>query len=138
MATAAHTGVLELEGAKAQVVDLNYSFHRPYDTEKGQPTRLVRNGLINVTIRSDEKEFKGKAIQWMAQQDLAKAGSVTIFTDAEQKNELVKIEFENAYIVSFDGSYNSMSDSSNTLETFGITAEIIKLHGAEMNMAWAS
>ena len=136
MAAAAHTAVLELEGAKAQVIDLTYSFSRTTDPEKGQPVKVVRNGLISLTIRSDEKEMNGKIINWMGDQDLAKAGSITIFKDADQTKELKKIEFENAYVVGYRENFNSQGVSTNKVETFEVTAEKIKVSGAEFKMKW--
>jgi len=136
MAAAAHTAVLDLEGAKAQVIDLSYSFSRSTDPEKGQPVKVVKNGLISITIRSDEKEMNGKIIKWMATQDLAKTGSIIIYKDADQSVELKKIEFENAYVVGYRESFNSQGLSTNTTETFEITAEIIKVSDAEFKMRW--
>lgn len=133
---AAHTAVLELEGAKAQVIDLSYSLSRATDPEKGQPTKVVRNGLISLTIRSDEKEMNGKIIGWMNQQDLPKSGSITIFKDAEQSKELKKIEFENGFVVGYRENYNSQGVSSNTIESFDISAEVLKVAGAEFKMRW--
>ncbi len=136
MSAAAHTAVFELEGAKAQVIDLSYSFSRATDPEKGQPVKVVRNGFISVTVRSDEKEMNGKIINWMGTQDLAKAGSITIYKDAEQTKELKKIEFENAYVVGYRENFNSQAISTNTVETFEITAEKVKVSGAEFKMRW--
>ena len=133
---AAHTAIFELEGAKAQVLDLNYSFSRSTDPEKGQPTKVVRNGFISITIRSDEKEMVGKIIKWMSAQDLGKEGAITIFKDAEQTKSLKKIEFENAFVVSYRENYNSQAGSDNTLETFEITAEKIRVSDAEFTMKW--
>jgi hypothetical protein len=133
---AAHTTLFELEGAKAQVVDLSYSFSRATDPEKGQPVKVVRNGQIMITVRSDEKEMVGKIIKWMADQDRPKAGAITIYKDAEQTKELKKIEFENGFVVGYEERFNSHSDSDNTLETFRITAEKIKVSGAEFKMRW--
>jgi hypothetical protein len=136
MAAAAHTAILELEGAKAQVIDLNYSFSRATDPEKGQPTKVIRNGFIGITIRSDEKEMNGKIVNWMGEQDRAKAGSITIYKDAEQTKELKKIEFENAYVVGYRENFNSQGMSSNTVESFEITAEKVKVSGTEFKMKW--
>ncbi len=133
---AAHTAVLELEGAKAQIIDLSYSFSRSTDPEKGQPTKVVRNGFISVTIRSDEKEMNGKIVNWMAAQDLPKTGAITIFKDAEQTKELKKIEFENAYVIGYRENFNSQGVSANTNEAFEITAELVKVSGAEFKMRW--
>lgn len=136
MAAAAHTSVFDLEGAKAQVISLSYSFGRGTDPEKGQPTRVVRNGFISLAIRSDEKEMNGKIVNWLAKQDLAKAGSITIYKDAEQTKELKKIEFENAYVVGYNESFTSGGGAANTVESFEITAEKIKVSGAEFAMKW--
>ena len=136
MAAAAHTAVLDLEGAKAQVIDLSYSFSRATDPEKGQPVKVVRNGFISLTIRSDEKEMNGKIIGWLGTQDLAKSGAITIYKDADQTKELKKIEFENAYVVGYRENFNSQGMGSNTSESFEITAEKIKVSGAEFKMRW--
>jgi len=133
---ASHTAVFDLEGANAQVIDLSYSFSRATDPEKGQPVKVVRNGRITLTIRSDEKEMNGKIVNWLGQQDLPKAGSITIYKDADQTKELKKIEFENAFIVGYRENFNSQALNSNTTETFEITAEKIKVSGAEFKMRW--
>jgi Hemolysin coregulated protein Hcp (TssD) len=133
---AAHTTVFELEGAKAQVLDLSYSFSRTTDPEKGQPTKVVKNGLIILTIRSDEKEMKGKIIKWMGAQDKAKEGKITIFSDADQTKKLKEIEFSNGFVVAYQERFNSVGDSANTQETFSITAEKIKVEGADFKMRW--
>lgn len=133
---AAHTAIFELDGATAQVLNLNYSFSRTTDPEKGYPTKVVRNGLIQITIRSSEAQMIGKIINWMAKQDLAKEGSITIYRDAEQKEELKKIEFENAFVVSYNESFNSQGEGDNTLESFDITAEKIRVSDAEFDMKY--
>lgn len=134
MAAAAHTAVFELEGAKAQVLSLNYSFSRFTDGEKGQPNSVVRNGFVSITIRSDEKEMNGKIVNWLSKQDLSKAGSITIYRDADQSKELKKLEFENAYVVSYSEGFSAGGE--NTIESFEITAEKIKVSGAEFSMKW--
>ncbi len=133
---AAHTAIFELEGAKAQVLDLGYSFARGVDSEKGQPVKVVRNGQIHITVRSDEAKLKGKIINWMGKQDTAKSGSITIYSDAEQTKELKKIEFENGYVVGYEERFNSQGEGDNTLETFRITAEKITVSGASFDMRW--
>lgn len=133
---AAHTAVLELEGATAQVIDLSYSFSRSTDPEKGQPTKVVRNGMISVTIRSDEAKMVGKIIAWMGQQDLPKTGSITIYKDADQQKELKKIEFENAFVVGYRENFNSQGVSANTIESFDITAENITVSDVTFKMRW--
>lgn len=133
---AAHTAVFSLEGANAQVIDVSYSLSRATDPEKGQPVKVVRNGFINLTIRSDEKEMNGKIINWMAQQDLPKSGSITIYKDAEQTKELKKVEFENGYVIGYNENFSSLGMNANTIESFEITAEKIKVSGAEFKMRW--
>jgi len=133
---AAHTAVFSLEGANAQVIDLSYSLSRATDPEKGQPVKVVRNGFISLTVRSDEKEMNGKIINWMAQQDLLKAGAITIYKDAEQTKELKKIEFENGFVIGYRENFNSQGMSANTIESFEISAEKIKVSGAEFKMRW--
>jgi Hemolysin coregulated protein Hcp (TssD) len=136
MPAASHTTVFELGGAKAQVVDLSYSFARTTDPEKGQPTKVFKNGFITITIRSDEKEMKGQIIKWMNKQDQAKSGTITIWRDAEQKTKLKEIKFKNGFVVGYEERFNSVADSGNTQETFRITAEKIDVDGSEFDMKW--
>ena len=137
---AAHTTVFELEGAKAQVLHLSYSFNRAVDTEKGQPVKVVRMGQISMTIRSDEKEMLGKILAWIGKQDTEKSGTITIYRDAEQTKELKKIQFENAYCVGYEEQFSSQGESDNTLETFRITAEKVEISAgsatSKFNMRW--
>lgn len=132
----AHTAVFELEGAKAEVLDLSYSFSRATEPEKNYPVRRVRSGNIVITLRSDEKEMVGKIINWLNKQDHPKTGSITIYRDAEQSKELKKIDFDNAYVVGYSEHFNSQSSGDNTLETFHIAAEKISVSGASFDMKW--
>lgn len=135
MAAAAHTAVLEIDGAKAKIVDLHYSFNRATDME-GQPAEVVRNGVISLSMRSDEAKMKGLMLKWMSTQDLAKTGSITIYQDADQKVELKKIEFENSYVVSYGESFSAGGGGANTMENVSITAEKIKVGEAAFGMKW--
>lgn len=132
----AHTAVFEFEGAKAQVLDFSYSFSRSTDPEKGYPTKVVRNGYLSLTIRSAEREMVGKIINWMANQKKPGEGSITIFKDEDQAEELKKIEFENGFVVGYRENFNSQSVSDNTLETFEISAEKVGVSGGEFKMRW--
>ena len=80
--------------------------------------------------------MNGKIVNWLGQQDLPKAGSITIYKDADQTKELKKIEFENAFVVGYRENFNSQAVSSNTTESFEITAEKIRVSGAEFKMRW--
>ncbi|MEM9834982.1 MAG: type VI secretion system tube protein TssD [Bacteroidota bacterium] len=135
----AHTAIFEFEGAKAQVLDFNYSLSRSTDPEKGYPTKVVRNGYISLTIRSTEKEMAGKMISWMASQNKAGEGTITIYKDEEQTMEFKTVSFENGYVVGYRENFNSNSVSDNTLESFEITCEVLKIGGAgeaEFKMRW--
>jgi len=133
MAAAAQTAVFELEGAKAEVQNFSYSFARGYD-EKGQPMGVVRAGLMSLTLYSHDKETKGKIIKWMESQDVGKTGKVTIYRDEAQKEVFKEIEFENAYVVGYSESFNGVGN--NMMESFDISAELIKVEGAEFKMKW--
>ncbi len=132
----AHTAVFEFEGAKAQVLDFSYSFSRSTDPEKGYPTKVVRNGYISLTVRSAEKEMVGKIVKWMSNQKKPGDGSITIYKDENQAQELKKIEFENGFVVSYRENFNSNSVTDNTLETFEITAEKVGVAGGQFQMRW--
>jgi predicted RNase H-like HicB family nuclease len=127
MSTAAHTATFELEGAKAQIIELEYSFSRSIDPEKGQPTKVVRNGMIIMKIRSDEKTMKGKIINWMGTQDRPTKGSIKIFSDHDQQQLFKQIDFDNGYVIYYRELFNSVSQGYNTDEVFHITAEKIEV-----------
>jgi predicted RNase H-like HicB family nuclease len=133
MSTAAHTATFELDGAKAQIIELEYSFSRSIDPEKGQPTKVVRNGLIIMKVRSDEKELKGKIINWMGTQDKPKPGTIKIFRDHDQQQLFKQIDFDNGYVIFYRELFNSVSTGYNTDEIFHITAEkiVVKEGGSD-------
>jgi hypothetical protein len=125
MQQAAHTAIFELDGAKAQIVELEYSFIRTIDPEKGQPTKVVRNELIKMKIQSNELQMKGKIISWMGTQDKPRRGTIKIFSDHDQEDLFKQIDFENGFVVYYKEAFNSIAQSHNTYETFHITAEKI-------------
>ena len=135
MSVAAHTAIFELEGAKAQIIECSYSFSRRTDEKKGQPITVVMAGTIKVKIRSDEKEMVGKIVNAILKQDEAIKGSISIYSDAGQSAELKKIEFENGFVIRYFEEFGA-ENSENTLETFEITAEKIKVSGASYNGRW--
>jgi type VI protein secretion system component Hcp len=133
MAAAAQTAVFEIEGAKAEVLNFSYSFARGYD-EKGQPMGIVRAGSLSLSLHSHDKETKGKIIKWMESQDVGKTGKVTIYRDEKQEKVFKEVEFENAYVVGYSESFNGQG--TNMIESFDISAENIKVEGAEFKMKW--
>lgn len=135
MALAAHTAFIEIDGAKAKILSFDYSLGRAVDM-KGQPTTTVSNLQINVTLRSDSAQMQGKIATWMANQDLSKTGTITIYQDAEASKVLKTITFENAYVVHY--AENFSDGGGNTTEGFSITAEKLEIDDAKFNMKWAN
>ncbi|MCB0657854.1 MAG: hypothetical protein KDC57_17030 [Saprospiraceae bacterium] len=130
----AHTGQFELDGKKAELMELYYSLERDTD-EKGKPSTKIRRCEITVTIASDDKT-KNSAIDWTSEGNGAKKGKKgsIILLDEEEK-EFKKIEFENAFIVRYSEVYSYGGDQ-NIRETFTISPEKVSIGSAKFDFKW--
>lgn len=130
----AHTGKFELDGKKAELINLSYHLERGTD-DKGKPSTRIRRCLINVTIASDDK-LKNSIIEWMYEGNSSKSGkkgSAIILDEAEE--EFKKIEFENGFIVSYNENFN-YGGGTNVQETFTISAEKVTIGAAKFDFKW--
>ena len=130
----AHTGKFELDGKKAELLNLAYRFERG-TTDKGKPSTKIRRCEISVTIASDDG-LKNSAIEWLAEGNGSKKdkkGSIIIFDEEEQ--EFKKIDFENAFLVDYQENFNYGQDQ-NVLETFTISPEKVTIGSAAFDFKW--
>lgn len=130
----AHTGKFELDGKKADLVNLSYQLDRETD-DKGKPSTRVRKCLITVTIASDDA-LKNAIIEWMKEGNGSKTGKKgSVIINDEEDKEFKKIEFENGFIVNYVENF-SYGSGVNVQETFTISAEKVKIGGAAFDFKW--
>jgi Hemolysin coregulated protein Hcp (TssD) len=135
--------IFELNTVKVEVIKLNYSFDRPTDAEKNQPTRALKNGFIELKIRSDDSGMKGKIANWLGKKErIGLDGKIYIYED--NGTTLIKqITFQNGHLVKYWEHYDSESPDHNLNESFCIAAHNISItvDGTEelvSKMEWAN
>jgi hypothetical protein len=129
-----HTGVFKLDGKEAQLLQLDYNFHRSTD-HKGRPSTQVRMTGVTVTIASDDKT-KQAIIDWMATKDMGKKVEIVLYEGEDDDRKMFKtITLESTYVMSVQDSYNVGADV-NLMETFTLTAEKISVGAAKFDHKW--
>lgn len=129
----ANNATMTIDGKKSDLKSLRYHFHR-HTEDNGKPSTRIRKGEISVT--KDSIYDKGSMINWLADPDKGKDGEIIIYQDEQKKNALKTIKFKNAYIVEYEESFDLEKSSSNTLEAFTLSAEIIEVESAKFDFIW--
>ena len=130
----AHTGKFELDGKKADLLNLSYHLERMTD-EKGKPSTRIRKCLITVTIASDD-QLKNSIIEWMHEGNGSKSGKKgSVIIHDEEEKDFKKVEFENGFIVNYMENF-SYGGGSNVQETFTISAEKVNIGNAKFDFKW--
>lgn len=128
----AFTGVLTVDGSKFKIRHCMYSMHQNLD-ENGRPSSSVMGGTINVEIESSDDKTM---VDWMVDRTGKKNGSIT-FSKTDEEGELKKIEFEDAFLVSYSESMDSISNSP-MVEALVISAKKITANGVAHENIWES
>jgi Hemolysin coregulated protein Hcp (TssD) len=124
---------MTIDGKKSDLKFLRYHFHR-HTEDNGKPSTRIRKGEI--TVVKDSIYNKCAAIDWLSDQDMAKEGEIVIYLDEKRSAILKTIKFENAYIIEYEETFDLEKPNANTLETFTISAEKMKVENAEFNFTW--
>ena len=129
----ANHAVLTIDGKKSDLKYLNYRFHR-HTEDNGKPSTRIRKGEI--TITKDSIYDKGSFTTWLSDPDKAKDGEIVVYSDEAKKTAMKTIKFTKGYIIAYEETFNLEAGTSNTVETFTISAEIIEVEGAKFDFLW--
>ena len=124
--------LLQVEGyQEREVQKVEYTFNKATDDE-GQLTGIVRGGKITFVLKA-LNDGNPDMLDWMVQRNLHKNG-VIVFNETKTGNEMKKIEFTNAYCVSYKEDWQ---DKKMHTETFTITCQKIKFTNIEYENKWS-
>ncbi len=123
---------LEFSGQKYQVMHCSYAFRRDVDA-KGRPSSGVYGGTIQIEVASTKDT---KIIEAMLNsKHKPTSGSVSFFEREEENQIMKKIEFKDAYVISYSESLDSVGSNPMTIN-FVLSAREVKIGTADHNNEW--
>lgn len=124
---------ITIDGIKPrEVLSLNYSIYQETDVE-GRPTAISRGGQINVIVKA-LNDGNTEFFEWACDPYTSKNGQVE-FQKRDGTN-MKTLKFEDAYLISWDENYDSVSADSQQ-EVFTISAKKISIGSVSHENSWA-
>ncbi|MBK7433768.1 MAG: type VI secretion system needle protein Hcp [Chitinophagaceae bacterium] len=122
---------LKIGSKEFDVISVNYALHREVDG-KGRPASIVYGGTINIGIESTDDTSIIEAM--VNNQHKPLDGKIT-FKKSDEDAKMKELEFEKGYVVKFTESFDTV-DSQPMIITFTVSAQTIKIGGAEHKNDW--
>jgi hypothetical protein len=121
---------LNFEDAEYDVLQCRYTFKRDVDL-KGRPSSNVYGGNIHLEVESTGDT---SIIANMVNQFKPNRGSIT-FHKGDEEAKMKELSWENGYVIEYDESLDVVGREPMKI-VFVISAEKIKIDGAEVNQRW--
>ncbi|WP_235208333.1 type VI secretion system tube protein TssD [Saccharicrinis fermentans] len=118
---------LTLDGQEYELSQFNINFGQNID-QKGEPQNQVRGGQMTLSLT---QALPANIYDW-AMKSTSKEGSIVF--KIESGSAPLKIEFTNAFCVSFNRNVNAMGGGLNT--TMTISPEEISINGFSFDNHW--
>ena len=126
----AFRATLSLGGKEFDVLDCKYSLKRDVDS-KGRPSSNIYGGQISVHVESTEDT---SILEQMINQFKPISGGV-VFKKGDEEAKLKELTWENGYIIEFNEDIDIVGAQPMTI-SFTITAQVIKIGGAQFEQNW--
>lgn len=126
----AFRATLKLGGKEFDVLDCRYSLVRDVDS-KGRPASNIYGGKIQIHVESTDDT---SILEQMTNQFKPISGSIT-FKKGDEEAKLKELTWENGYVVAFEESLDIVGSTPMTI-TFTISAQVIKIGGAQFEQNW--
>lgn len=126
----AFRATLNLGGKEFDVLECNYKLERDVDV-KGRPASNIYGGRVRVKIESTDDT---SILEQMVNQFKAVNGSI-IFKKGDEEAKMKELMWENGYITSFEEGIQ-IHGASPMATTFEVSAQILKIGGAEFEQNW--
>lgn len=125
--------IIEIDGMEIrEVMNLSYSLYQSTDVE-GRPSAKTRGGQFSVSVKSLDNG-NVELFEWACESHLKKNGKID-FLNRDGTN-MKTLEFEEAYLVSFNESYDA-NDASSQFENIVMSAKKIDIGGIYHENDWA-
>ena len=126
----AFRATLNLGGKEFDVLECNYKLERDVDV-KGRPASNIYGGRVRVRIESTDDT---SILEQMVNQFKPISGSI-IFKKGDEEAKMKELMWENGYITSFEEGIQ-IHGASPMATTFEVSAQILKIGGAEFEQNW--
>ena len=122
---------LKIGSKEFDVIAVDYSLHREVDG-KGRPAGIVMGGSINITVESTDDT---SVLESMVNNQHKPLDGTITFKKSDEDAKLKELSFEKAYVVNFHETFDTIN-SKAMLTTFTVSAQTIKIGGAEHKNDW--
>lgn len=126
----AFRATLSLGGKEFDVLDCNYKLERDVDV-KGRPASNIYGGKVRVRVESTDDT---SILEQMVNQFKPVSGSI-IFKKGDEESKMKELMWENGYITSFEEGID-ISGTSPMSTAFEVSAQVLKIGGAEFEQNW--
>ncbi len=126
----AFRATLNFGGKEFDVLDCKYNLKRDVDS-KGRPSSNIYGGLIRLHVESTDDT---SILEHMTAQFKPNTGSV-VFKKGDEEAKMKELTWENGYIVDFEEDIDIIGSKPMTI-TFVISAQVIKIGGAQFEQNW--
>ena len=117
-------------GDELNLLHCSYSLRRDTDAS-GRPSSILYGGTIQCEVEATEDNG---ILEWMCDPHKTKKGKITFYKRSDNA-ALKSLEFEEAYIVQFSESIDTVGSNPMTTH-FVISAKKIKMGNAEHENPW--
>jgi len=121
---------LKVAGKEPTVLQCDYSLSQETDAT-GRPSAVTRGGKIHITIESTGDTTW---IEWMTNNFERKDGSI-VFIKRDNNATLKELKFKEAYMVSYEEHFDSVSNNPLS-ESFVLSAKEISMGNGKHSNEW--
>ena len=119
------------DGNESKLKKLSYNISKG-SGDSGEAIEV--HSAVEIEIVKDSRQMKGFFTKWMSDPDQFMDGKIVIYVGTTKRSKFKTIEFENAYVTSYN---EVLMKSSNCEETIKFTAQIVKIDDAEFEGDWS-
>ena len=122
---------LKMFGKEFDVLHCSYSMRRDVDP-KGRPSAAVQGGTVQIEVESTEDT---SILEAMLAINKGVKGTVTFMKRDEKDQKMKELTVENAYVVQFSESLDSVGSNPMTIN-FVLSARKISIGNAVLENEW--
>ena len=121
---------INLTAKEFDVLDCTYSLKRDVDS-KGRPSSNIYGGQIRLHVESTDDT---SILENMTNQFKPHSGSI-VFKKGDEEAKMKELTWENGYITEFTENIDIVGSQPMTI-TFVVSAQVIKIGGAQFEQNW--
>ena len=127
----AFRSIFTVDGNEFRVLSCSYHLYQETDVT-GRPSSVTRGGQITITIESTDDT---SLFNWMTNSYECKNGSVKFFKRDSELAIMKRVDFEEAYLVSFEETFTHNTEMPMII-TISISAKKMKIGDSSQVNEW--